>query len=105
VRYLPLTLAAIGAILIWLGPQPHRVPGGRLGDDATVPGIGAGELVLGDRRGFSAHAPRVGATGDWIAIVSVGPIRGHQPSGRLTGVVIGVVHAPARPDRPRPAPR
>lgn len=60
VRYLPLACVLLGAVLMWLGPEPHGLRGDELGDDSMAPGIAVGQLLSVDRGAFSSRSPRVG---------------------------------------------
>jgi signal peptidase I len=60
IRYVPLACIALGAILMWLGPKPHRTAGDQLEDNSMAPTIVPGELVRVDRRAFARRLPRVG---------------------------------------------
>jgi signal peptidase I len=59
-RYLPLAIAAFGALLVALGPQPLPLHGDALGDDSMAPGLVARQPVNVDRRAFATSSPHVG---------------------------------------------
>src|ERR1019366_2666197 len=74
----------LGAVLMWLGPEPHGLRGDELGDDSMAPGIAAGQPPSVERGGFSRRFPRGG--GDRGAFASRSPRVGeivsfHPPAG------------------------
>lgn len=60
IRYLPLLGAALGAILMWLGPTARPGVGDRIDDDSMAPTLAAGQLVHVNRHAFDSTAPAVG---------------------------------------------
>src|ERR1700733_1060471 len=60
VRYVPLACVLLGAVLMWLGPEPHGLRGDELGDDSMAPGIAPGQLLSVNRGAFAQRPPRIG---------------------------------------------
>jgi len=60
VRYLPLALAALGAMLVAVGPTPRPVPGDQLVDNSMAPTLTIDEPVTVDRGAFAHQPPRIG---------------------------------------------
>ena len=59
-RYLPMACVLLGAVLMWLGPEPHGLRGDELGDDSMAPGIAPGQLLIVNRGAFAQRPPRIG---------------------------------------------
>jgi signal peptidase I len=81
-RYLPLGCVLLGAILMWLGPQPHTVRGDQLGDDSMAPALAPGQLLIVNRGAFLHRPPQIGE------IVTFHPPAGERcagPTPRFSG--------------------
>jgi len=59
-RYLPLAMAAVGAVMVTLGPQPRLAATDVLSDNSMLPGLAPGESLTIDRRAFVSSRPRIG---------------------------------------------
>lgn len=59
-RYLPLVLATVGALMVTLGPQSRPTSRDVIGDNSMAPGLAAGELIIVEQHAFVSTEPRLG---------------------------------------------
>jgi signal peptidase I len=59
-RYLPLTLVGLGALMVLIGPRAHVVGTDALGDDSMAPTLAAGEPLAVQVGAFAHATPAVG---------------------------------------------
>lgn len=59
-RYMPLAMASLGAVIVTLSPGPHLKAVDAVGDDSMAPTLSAGRPVGVDRHAFITSTPEVG---------------------------------------------